>query len=281
MVAKVHFIGVKDEIIQNIQSQIEEGLALQSNGNDMEIKFESWVASTIRMLNQTFSEDSIASEFAIQSMVSKSPGARGAFSGHQVSLNMGIAHLEGLIRDIEKGYFDNVPQEVLRDNTSLYDPITFHRIISSIMLNFMKHVEEMYQKPVHGNGGLKKEDLDKVALVNEYDVQRMLFSLIRPIFPDARLEADQDAGYKGIRYDIYLGSYDTVIEVKCTRKTMRERDLSEEIGSDVFHYPHKNVYFFIYDKTKLVTNVDAFTKRYSTPHDGKNIKTIIIQPLVM
>ena len=41
------------------------------------------------------------------------------------------------------------------------------------MRNFHKHLEEMYQKPVHGRGTLQQADLTKISLGNEYDVQRM------------------------------------------------------------------------------------------------------------
>ncbi|MGP3610309.1 hypothetical protein [Anoxybacteroides rupiense] len=49
--------------------------------------------------------------------------------------------------------------------------------------------------------------MDKTKIENEHDVQRMLYSLIRPIFPDARLEVVDDAGYASVRYDIVLDEY--------------------------------------------------------------------------
>jgi hypothetical protein len=60
-----------------------------------------------------------------------------------------------------------------------------------------------------------KEELDKTKIENEHDVQRMLYSLIRPIFPDARLEVVDAAGYASVRYDMncnrgemYKGKHD-------------------------------------------------------------------------
>ena len=41
------------------------------------------------------------------------------------------------------------------------------------MRTFHKHLEEMYQKPVHGRGTLQQADLTKISLGNEYDVQHM------------------------------------------------------------------------------------------------------------
>ncbi|MDT3428724.1 hypothetical protein J2Z22_004317 [Paenibacillus forsythiae] len=139
----------------------------------------------------------------------------------------------------------------------------------------------MYQKPVHGRGTLQQADLSRIVLGNEYDVQRMLFSLIRPIFPDARVEIYVDGGYKSYRYDIILDAYDTIIEVKCSRPSMKERELTEQVGSDSYHYKAKYIYFFIYDKDKVIANVDAFCKTYSQTletHD-KQIETVVIQPI--
>jgi hypothetical protein len=69
----------------------------------------------------------------------------------------------------------------------------------------------MYQEKVHGNGTIKKEDLDAIQIGNEYDMQRILYSLIRPIFPTAKVEVSDDAGYNAIRYDIKIDEYNIVI----------------------------------------------------------------------
>lgn len=152
-------------------------------------------------------------------------------------------------------------------------------VVRLILRNFPKHLEEMYQKNVHGRGTLKKSDLDKIVLGNEYDVQRILFSLLKPVFPTARVEVPGDGGYTGTRYDIFIGEYNLVIEVKCTRSSMAERTLTEEVGSDICHYTHKHIMFFIFDKQKIICNPDAFENNYSKTFDGKDVETYIIQPI--
>jgi hypothetical protein len=139
------------------------------------------------------------------------------------------SYLQNLITDINAGLFG--PARPLTE----IDKIHFHLIIHRILENFDKHIYEMYQKPVHGSGTFKLVNLTKIAIGNEYDVQRMLYSLIRPIFPEARVEVSNDGGYKGYRFDIFIDSYEMVIEVKCSRQNMAERKLTEEIGSDAFH----------------------------------------------
>ncbi|NFQ66369.1 hypothetical protein FDG00_01795 [Clostridium sporogenes] len=148
-------------------------------------------------------------------------------------------------------------------------------IIRRILQNFYKHIQVMYQEEVHGNGRIKKKDLDAIQLGNEYDVQRILYSLIRPIFPTARVEVSDDAGYKAIRYDIKIDEYNIVIEVKCTRKSMTERNLTEELGSDAFHYNADYVFFFIYDKENIIKNVDAFIRNYKR----ENVEAIVNQSI--
>ncbi|MBY0050998.1 hypothetical protein H7K32_04740 [Brevibacillus agri] len=56
---------------------------------------------------------------------------------------------------------------------------------------------------------------------------------------------------------------------------------TEQIGPDAFHYQEKYIYFFIYDKHRVIANVDAFSKAYSrslNTHE-KQIETVIIQPI--
>ncbi|WP_412679398.1 hypothetical protein [Brevibacillus agri] len=61
----------------------------------------------------------------------------------------------------------------------------------------------------------------------------------------------------------------------------RNVNSTEQIGSDAFHYQEKYIYFFIYDKHRVIANVDAFSKAYSKSLDTheKQIETVIIQPI--
>ncbi|MCT4508415.1 MAG: hypothetical protein N4A48_06580 [Tepidibacter sp.] len=154
-------------------------------------------------------------------------------------------------------------------------------VLRRVLQNFYKHIKEMYQEKTHRNGTIRKEDLDRITIGNEYDVQRILFSLIRAIFPTARVEIADDAGYNSTRYDIIIDEYSVVIEVKCTRKNMNKRNLTEELGSDAFHYKADYLFFFIYDKENIIKNVDAFTKGYSRKKSeyGKDIEAIVNQSI--
>lgn len=73
----------------------------------------------------------------------------------------------------------------------------------------------------------QSENLPNISIKNEYDLQHILFPIIRTIFKDARTEIFQDTGHHGVRKDIAIDSLDIVIELKCTRHSMNERQLWE------------------------------------------------------
>ncbi|MCC0735325.1 hypothetical protein KGF36_11800 [Clostridioides sp. ZZV14-6009] len=60
---------------------------------------------------------------------------------------------------------------------------------------------------------------------------------------------------------------------------MTEKKLTEEIGWDGFHYNYKNIFFFIYDKNRVIKNKVAFVNTYTRCSENKNIETIVIQPI--
>lgn len=99
--------------------------------------------------------------------------------------------------------------------------------------------------------------------------------LIKPIFPLARLEFPNTDEYNSVKYDIHTDEYDVAIEVKCNRKSITGRTFEEKFGSDIGYYQTKNVY----DKGKIVKNVDAFIKSYAKNGNyfNKNVDAILIQ----
>lgn len=114
------------------------------------------------------------------------------------------------------------------------------------------------------------------GIENEYDLQKLMFSEITSLFPDARTESVQDTGHHAVRKDIVIDSISTVIELKCTRVGMTERQLSEEVASDMVHYACDRLYFYVYDKAGIIHNPIRFKETYENKNiDGKWVKMII------
>ena len=131
-------------------------------------------------------------------------------------------------------------------------------IVESLLENFDKFETALIREKVHKSAGVCQSAWASVSIKNEYDVQRMLYAWLRPVFPTVRTEVYSDSGYVGMRADLYIGDYDLIIETKCTRKTMTEKSLNEEISSDGWNYEAANVYLLVYDKDNIIKNKDAF-----------------------
>lgn len=125
-----------------------------------------------------------------------------------------------------------------------------------------------------------QQPLESLKISNEYDVQFLLYAYLKPIFPKARPEVSEDTGYETVRTDIQINS-DTYIEVKCSRKSMKKKKLIEEIEADIVHYNATNLYFYIYDKEKIIDNPLNFKETYENRLQEKNIHIIIQQPISM
>lgn len=149
-----------------------------------------------------------------------------------------------------------------------------------VLENFYLFLENLFERRLHKKGGIQKEQLEGLRIKNEYDVQHLLYAYLKPLYPMTRAEVNEDTGYGTVRSDILLDSKNT-IEVKCTRKGMVLKKLVEEIEADMVHYSAKNIYFFIYDKEKLIDNPCNFKSSYEEKMKDKHIYIIIHQPKIL
>lgn len=176
--------------------------------------------------------------------------------------------------------------QILEENAFILEDKTYKQrdllLIEKIMDNFYLYYHAMYREPVHKRGTLVSETLEAIRIGNEYDLQRMLYSLLIPIFPTIRREVYSDNGYGGMRADLYLDSYNLIIELKCTRKNMSEKQLLEELGADGFHYCADHIYFLVFDETGIIKNPEAFKEAFvrEPKKDGKAVKVFVLQKKV-
>ena len=150
----------------------------------------------------------------------------------------------------------------------------------AVLDNYYLFLESLLERPPHKRGGIQKEQLSALKILNEYDVQHLLYAYLKPLYPLARAEVSEDTGYGTVRTDIFLDS-EHVIEVKCTRNTMKLKKLTEEIEADMVHYSAEHIYFFIYDKEKIIENPQLFRNTYENKVKGKQIHIVIHQPKIL
>lgn len=152
--------------------------------------------------------------------------------------------------------------------------------IEEILENYYLFLEALLERPTHKSGGIQKEHLAALRIQNEYDVQHLLYAYLKPLYPMARAEVSEDTGHGAVRADIQIDP-EHIIEVKCTRGSMKLKKLSEEIGADMVHYSAHNIYFFIYDKEKIIRDPLVFKNSYENKIEGKRIHIIIHQPKIL
>ena len=150
----------------------------------------------------------------------------------------------------------------------------------TVLDNYYLFLESLLERPPHKRGGIQKEQLSALKIQNEYDVQHLLYAYLNPLYPLARAEVSEDTGYGTVRTDIFLDS-EHVIEIKCTRNSMKLKKLTEEIEADMVHYSAEHIYFFIYDKEKIIENPQLFRNTYENKVKGKQIHMVIHQPKIL
>lgn len=150
----------------------------------------------------------------------------------------------------------------------------------TVLDNYYLFLESLLERPPHKRGGIQREQLSGLKIQNEYDVQHLLYAYLKPLYPLARAEVSEDTGYGTVRTDIFLDS-EQVIEVKCTRSNSKLKKLTEEIEADMVHYSAKHIYFFIYDKAKIIENPQLFRNTYENKIKGKQVHIVIHQPKIL
>lgn len=116
---------------------------------------------------------------------------------------------------------------------------------------------------------------------DEYDVQDLLFAILQIFFKDIRKE-EWTPSYAGnsARVDFLLKEEKVVIEVKKTRKTMKDKDLGEQLIIDIAKYKShpdcKKLICFIYDPEGRIVNPEGIVK--DLENENKNFVKIYINP---
>lgn len=103
------------------------------------------------------------------------------------------------------------------------------------------------------------DDRETIDVQDEYDVQDILFAILQLFFEDIRKE-EWIPSYAGgaSRADFLLKQESVVIEVKKTRKGMRDKELGEQLIIDIekykVHPDCKKLICFVYDPEGRITN---------------------------
>lgn len=150
--------------------------------------------------------------------------------------------------------------------------VNLDNIFDLIFNNFHKVVKSLRNRYNNRN----TLDVD-----DEYDVQDLLFAILQIFFKDIRKE-EWTPSYAGnsARVDFLLKEEKVVIEVKKTRKTMKDKDLGEQLIIDIAKYKShpdcKKLICFVYDPEGRIVNPEGIVK--DLENENKNFVKIYINP---
>ena len=193
------------------------------------------------------------------------------------------------------------------DNTKKVSALTFNdlenlNIIEKIIQNIKQYIEKDYIfleeehiidiehtfDLIFGNfhkvvKGLRNrhDNRNTIDVDDEYDVQDLLFAILQMFFKDIRKE-EWTPSYAGnsSRVDFLLKEEKTVIEVKKTRSTMKDKDLGEQLIIDIAKYKAhpdcKTLICFVYDPEGRIVNPNGIVK--DLENNNENFAKIYINP---
>lgn len=104
-----------------------------------------------------------------------------------------------------------------------------------------------------------------IEINDEYDVQDLLHSLLLLYFEDVRAE-EWTPSYAGgsKRMDFLLKESEIAIEVKMTRKGLKDKEIGEQLIVDIANYKQhkscKSLYCFVYDPDANIRNPRGLEK---------------------
>ena len=151
--------------------------------------------------------------------------------------------------------------------------------LEKIISNFGLYLKNMFCTVPENKATLKKEIMEQIVINNEYDVQHIMYAVIKALYPSARREVNEDMGYGTVRYDIIIKEIDTVIEIKCTRKDHSEKKLCRELGEDGYFYKCSKLIIYVYDKLDVIHDVKNFIMALERTKEtaGKEVKVYVKQ----
>lgn len=204
------------------------------------------------------------------------------------------ASLVSIDNDHIRTYVNNITSiaeaALMTENIDNYSSINTTENHTYLILQICKRFDSsanVLKKRKYKKGGKKRTPL---LMKDEYDVQYLLLSLLKPFFDDVRPEepTPSNAGSSS-RMDILLKKEKTVIEIKMTRKTLGNKELKSQLNDDIGDYIGHNdcnhIIYFIYDPLGKIDNQKGFINDLSaqitreTKANTKRIKVdVVVSP---
>lgn len=187
-------------------------------------------------------------------------------NGYRGHAEKGIGVLVSLLEDVNNGLVST--RKVTISNVDPLDPV-FN--IMNKFHSFTRQLRHRYNS---------QPTLD---IADEYDVQDALHALLRLYYDDIRAE-EWCPSYAGkcSRMDFLLQDFNTVIEVKKTRRGLSGKEIGSQLIEDIARYqqhPFCNTLIcFVYDPEGLISNPKGIENDLSKLSERIQVR-VVIRPL--
>ncbi|WP_208491905.1 hypothetical protein [Pseudomonas allokribbensis] len=126
---------------------------------------------------------------------------------------------------------------------------------------------------------VRQRNRPALLVEDEYDVQYLVFALLRMYFSNVKSEDVVPSVLGGgSRVDFLIPEEELVVEVKMARAGMSDRTLGDELIRDVARYHShpacKTIVFFVYDPNGHIRNPTALKKEFRAASD--KLKVIVV-----
>ena len=161
--------------------------------------------------------------------------------------------------------------------------------IENLNVSNLQLIEKILNKFTSASKSLldRRKGKTNIQIEDEYDIQDLLFIMLKPHFPTLRIEqvVSGNDDNQFLKIDFLISSNKVAIECKIIRDQNHANKISKELNDDIQTY-HNNqdcntLIFFIYDKSMLLNNPDVLLESYNNiqTFNGKELKIItIIKP---
>jgi hypothetical protein len=127
----------------------------------------------------------------------------------------------------------------------------------------------------------RKRERTPFSVKDEYDVQYLLYALLKTCFDDVRDE-EYCPSYAGTsaRIDFFLKEEQIAIEAKMASQRHRKKKIAEELILDKEYYRKKErcriLYCLVYDPHEIITNPRGFESDLSEKRGNFEVKVFVV-----
>lgn len=227
--------------------------------------FDKWYRDTKTIIKKIFGKEheSEFSEISFSLM---------CFTSGTSDYEFHLAYLQGL--DRSHAFIASLIDEINTfgiENKLLIKKEDPMRIVENICYKFHSVARQLQSR---------HSDRSTIEIEDEYDVQDLLHALLKLHFDDVR-EEEYTPSYAGSssRVDFLLKNENIIIEVKKTRKSLKAKEVGEQLIIDKAHYSvHpdcKSLICFVYDPDGRISNPVGLERDLEKNNNGLNVKVII------